>query len=94
MEQIERIAHMERILDEGAERLQKLYDALEQYREFAPQLDELEAYYSGPQWMHDYEDDCAGRLPKDLRRGVLSEDAVFDLLSMRSMIESMLAPKE
>lgn len=31
--------------------------------------------------MRDFEDDSAGKLPRDLRRGVLSEDAVYDLLT-------------
>jgi hypothetical protein len=31
--------------------------------------------------MKDYEDDEAGKLPEDLKRGVLSEDAVYNLLT-------------
>ena len=31
--------------------------------------------------MKDYEADEAGELPKDLKRGVLSEDAVYDLIT-------------
>ena len=30
--------------------------------------------------MKDYEDDEAGKLPSDLKRGVLSEDLVYDLI--------------
>ena len=46
-------------------------------------LRELEAYYTGPLWRADYEDDCAGKLPPDVKRGVLSEDAVYTLLEAR-----------
>ena len=41
----------------------------------------LEPYYSGGVWRQDYDDDCAGKIPCELKRGVLSEDAVYDLLT-------------
>ncbi len=41
---------------------------------------ELDDYY-GSYWMKDFEADEAGRLPEDLKRGVLSEDALYDLLT-------------
>ena len=41
--------------------------------------------------MQDYEDDEAGKLPKDLKRGVLSEDAVYDLITEnRELLVRML----
>ena len=40
----------------------------------------LSEYYEGPLWREDFEADEAGLLPPDLKRGVLSEDAVYDLL--------------
>lgn len=94
MEQIKRIEYMESILHEAAQTMQQLLDALEKYRAIEPKLGELEAYYTGPQWMRDYEDDCAGKLPQTLSRGVLSEDAVYDLLSTKDELEKLLAPKE
>ena len=30
--------------------------------------------------MKDYEDDEKGKLPKNLKRGILSEDAIYDLI--------------
>ena len=41
--------------------------------------------------MRDYEDDCAGRLPDGLLRGVLSEDAVHELLCRRDELKAALA---
>ena len=41
----------------------------------------LSEYYEGSLWREDFEADEAGLLPPDLKRGVLSEDAVYDLLS-------------
>ena len=46
----------------------------------------LELYYTGGQWQRDYDDDEAGKLPGDLKRGVLSEDAVYDLLASRDEV--------
>ncbi len=43
--------------------------------------DELEQYYTGGQWQKDFADDEAGKLPEELKRGVLSEDAVYDLIT-------------
>ena len=39
------------------------------------------AYYTGNAWKQDFEDDEKGLFPSDLKRGVLSEDAVYDLIS-------------
>ena len=47
----------------------------------AAMLEELTAYYDSPQWLADYEADERGELPPDLKRGVLSQDGVYNLLS-------------
>ena len=81
MEQIERIAYMERILDEATEAVSSLSEALEKYSTLQNRLQELSAYYGSRQWRQDLDVDSAGKVPGDLRRGVLSEDAVYNLLS-------------
>ncbi len=43
-------------------------------------INELEAYYRSAEWKKDFEDDEAGRLPKGLKRGVLSEDGIYNLI--------------
>ena len=43
-------------------------------------LRELETYYTGEDWKQDFADDEAGLLPDSLKRGVLSEDRIYDLL--------------
>lgn len=89
MMQIERIQRMERILDESAAASENLLQAIERYLALENEMAELEAYYTGKQWMQDYEDDSAGRLPEGLKRGVLSEDAVYELLSRREELREM-----
>ena len=50
------------------------------FAELEHDIAKLEAYYNSPQWRKDFEADEAGKLPKDLKRGVLSEDGLWNLL--------------
>lgn len=43
-------------------------------------LTKLINYYENGQWLRDYESDERGELPAGLKRGVLSQDAVYDLI--------------
>ena len=79
--QIRRIQKMEERLDRSRDVIDKLTAALEEYEAAQDEYYELENYYSSRLWMDDYEDDEAGKIPADLKRGVLSEDAVYDLIS-------------
>lgn len=47
----------------------------------------LEAYYTSPAWRADFEADEAGLLPPDLKRGVLSEDGIYNLLEEYKRVE-------
>ena len=42
---------------------------------------ELNKYYSSELWKQDFAADEAGILPPDLKRGVLSEDGIWNLLA-------------
>ena len=81
MKQIERIEKMERYLDESAEAVRALSEALERYEAVQSSLKKLSDYYGSTLWIKDFEDDEEGKLPIDLKRGVLSEDTVYDLLT-------------
>ncbi len=81
MNQTERITLMESYLDEAKITLKAYSESLRTYREIQPKLGELAEYYAGEDWRRDFEDDEAGKLPHDLKRGVLSEDSVYDVLS-------------
>jgi hypothetical protein len=81
MNRIERITHMESLFDKSTEVVRRLEQALEDFAALQPDIAELEAYYTSPQWRKDFEADEAGKLPKDLKRGVLSEDGIYDLLT-------------
>lgn len=80
MEQQERIRTMEALLDAARAAVDALDEALDGYEKVREGIDRLEAYYTGDEWRQDFEDDEAGRLPDNLKRGVLSEDGIYDLL--------------
>ncbi|MCR4904450.1 MAG: DUF4298 domain-containing protein [Clostridiales bacterium] len=80
MEQQERIKTMEALLDTARAAIDALNDALDGYEKVREGIDRLEEYYTGDDWRKDFEDDEAGCLPVTLKRGVLSEDGIYDLL--------------
>ncbi|MBO6063485.1 MAG: DUF4298 domain-containing protein [Bacteroidales bacterium] len=81
MEQIERIQHFEILLDRVAPILGNLEEALDAFDGIQEDVKELAAYYEDDDWREDFEADEAGKLPADLKRGVLSEDGIYDVLS-------------
>lgn len=90
MNQIERITYMEQILDETAEAVSSLSEALEKYSAVQDKLQELISYYGSEQWRQDFDDDSAGKIPSNLKRGVLSEDAVYNLLADVTRLEDQM----
>ena len=80
MKQIERIKTMEARLDRVSQAVIKLSAALDDYIEAQEALRELKAYYGSDEWKQDLAADEAHLLPKDLKRGVLSEDGIWNVL--------------
>ena len=76
----DRIAHYEEIMDRilRITRMDGITPGV--YESVLPGLRELEAYYTSPEWQEDYAADEAGLLPEGLKRGVLSQDGISDLL--------------
>ena len=90
MQEIERIQQMEQALDKVSAAQKALSEALAQFSDVQPQLCKLFQYYGSATFHHDLSLDEQGKLPKDLKRGVLSEDAVYDLLSdLHTMVQEM-----
>ncbi len=81
MDRIKRIEEMERCLDVSRQALDGLAEAFAAYEAAQKDYKKLSDYYGSTRWMEDYEADEAGKLPRDLKRGVLSEDAVYDLIT-------------
>ena len=81
MNRIDRIREMERCLDVSRQAVDELERAFAVYEAVQKDYKKLSDYYGSPRWMADFEADEAGKLPPDLKRGVLSEDAVYDLIT-------------
>lgn len=80
-QQIKRIEQMEANLNDAKEAVKNVSKALEDFMEAQNKVIALEQYYQGGAWRKDFEDDEAGLLPDYLKRGVLTEDAIYDLLT-------------
>ena len=81
MEQTERIRQMEQRLNRASAAVMELSAALEIYIEAQESVTILNEYYGSEDWKSDFAADEAGLLPAGLKRGVLSEDAVWNMLS-------------
>ena len=71
---------MEQNLERARQALRELDYALDEYEAVQEALQELDTYYGSDTWKQDFADEEQGRLPKSLKRGVLSEDAIWNVL--------------
>ena len=81
MDAILRVERMERCFDALQAAASKDLTRVKSDPALNALLQELAWYYDDGQWLKDYEMDEKGLFPADLKRGVLSEDGVYDLLS-------------
>ena len=77
-ERIDRIKRMEEYFDILLEAVEQGDGDLTGKEEM---LAELIGYYESSVWMEDFKADERGELPMDLKRGILSEDGIYNLLS-------------
>lgn len=81
MTQVERIQKFEEIFDETRRRLEEAERGnLKDLRDYQGKIEELRAYYESNDWLSDYDDSNDGKLPENLKCGVLSEDGVYNML--------------
>lgn len=80
MTHIERITDMEQRYDRVDEALRALEKAVDAITSLEDDITKLDNYYSGDEWKADFESDEQGLLPQNLKRGILSEDAIWNLL--------------
>lgn len=73
---IKRIEVMELLFDKTL----LLHEKGDKSNELSKALTVLKEYYENGQWLHDYELDENGLLPKELKRGVLSQDGLYELI--------------
>ena len=77
---LSRISEMEAILDKAVRKIDSLEADIADYEEFQSEIRKLEEYYTSRQWKDDLAMDERGEFPEDLKRGVLSEDGIYNVL--------------
>lgn len=77
---IERICRMEQNFDTLCKAMDYDSESIQRDTALSMILRDLTAYYEGGQWLADYEADERGELPSELKRGVLSQDALYNIL--------------
>lgn len=92
---LQRIAAMEAALDRTAAAVEALAAALDRYETIQVDIDRLTEYLDSGAWRADYDADEAGLVPRDMKRGVLSEDALFnvlgDIVSVNEKMQELLS---
>lgn len=77
---VSRVTEMEHRYDGLSRALGNLEAAVTEYRALAPDMQILRDYMDSGQWLKDFEADEAGKIPADVKRGIMSEDSLYDLL--------------
>lgn len=77
---INRIQKMEERYDQLEKGVRALQTALAECEGFKDNYKALKKYQKSGKWLKDYEADEQGKLPADLKRGVLSQDGLYNLL--------------
>lgn len=81
MKQTDRISSMEQLMERASSAVINFSAALDKFVEAQQAIAALSDYYGSDEWKQDFADDEAGLLPADLKRGVLSEDGIWNLLA-------------
>ena len=79
-EQLRRIGHFETMLRDMEQALRSEEIPEDRFADLRTGFRELSEYYGSVQWKQDLADDEAGLLPRELPRGVLSEDGIYNAL--------------
>ena len=80
MKNVKRIEEMEQRLNHALDTVNEMETALEHYETVLEDIRILDNYLGSDEWQEDLAADEAGVLPSDLKRGVLSEDSIWNLL--------------
>jgi hypothetical protein len=80
MDRIERVERYEQLYDEVLQEVERRDGGSEVDPSFDEKVQLLREYYASGQWLEDYIADENGEFPPDMKRGVLSQDGLYDLL--------------
>lgn len=99
---VKRIKKMESCFDKAQAAAEELRKALNVYSDVQKDIEILSEYYGSSEWKSDLMADEAGKLPAGLKRGVLSEDGIWNFLDdnrdlaedMRKLADKILKEKK
>ena len=87
------IYQMEGILDKALQKMDALEKKIDEYEEFQSEIQKLEEYYTSQQWKDDLAADEVGEYPDKLKRGVLSEDGIWNMLERNKELMERIKDK-
>ena len=90
---MERVRQMEQYMDEVSEIWRNEPNKIKEDSVLCKKIRILTDYMDSGQWLSDYEADERGELPQDLKRGVLSEDGLYNLICEIEEYESLESDK-
>lgn len=80
MNEFDNISQMEEKFDRHNDLLKKVNELLDEFEKGQSDYQELRDYYYSEKFQEDFEKSNKGELPEDLKCGVLSEDAIFNII--------------
>lgn len=78
---ISRITKMEKLFDDLKFSFEKSKEEFYKNKNLQRKLKALTNYYENGKWLKDYQLDEENLLPKNLKRGILSQDGIYNFLS-------------
>lgn len=77
---IDRIKEMEEILNNSLKAINDFESALETFVKAQIGINKVSEYYGSKEWFNDIEEYDSGKVSKDVKAGILSEDMAYDML--------------
>ena len=90
MKRTDRIIAMEKKYDKAIQVATDLEKALENFKAAIPEIEELISYYESELWREDYAANRDVQLPLNLKRVVLSQDGIYNLLTDYHRLRKMV----
>ena len=80
MKQVTRLNKYEKMLNNSIKTINRFKKEYIKYEKIQSSISSLAAYYQSEEWLNDFEDYENGNIDKSIPVGILSEDAIYNLL--------------
>ena len=89
---VERIKEMEEKLNDSVKTIKEFEKVLEEFVKVQKVINKVSEYYGSENWFNDIEEYDSGKVPKDVKAGILSEDMAYDMLMNGDIEEGVKTP--